>query len=192
MTGETRKPDIVWLEGLLTLFEAKFPHEPNDPRRMGFDVGRQIVGLYITEMLLKYALEGTGRRHGNHHNLHELFRNLPRQQRKEVERKYEAILNSQFDWAWDVAESVDSLLRYCGENAITDTRYYWEPGRQHLAEHASILFSPRLLYPLVYALFIALHGYPTQPIVKRYNTIFRSLEESLKEDQMILDREKEG
>ena len=189
MSDDAKKPDIIWMEGLLTLYEAAFPHGESDPRSMGFNLGKQVVGLYIAEMLLKYALEGTGRTHGDHHNLHELFRNLPRQQRKAVERKYKELLNSVFEWAWDVAESADSLLRYLGNNAITDTRYFWEGGRNHLAEHASILISPRMLYPLIYALFIALHEYPSKPIVKRYDTIFHSLEESLRTDQKTLDRE---
>ena len=64
------------MEGLLSLFEAEFPHGDGDPRSIGFNVGKQVVGLYIVEMLLKYALEGTGRTHGSHHNLHELFRNI--------------------------------------------------------------------------------------------------------------------
>ena len=170
------------MEGLLSIFEAEFPHGEGDPRSIGFNVGKQVVGLYIVEMLLKYALEGTGRTHGSHHNLHELFRNLPRQQRKAVERKYKELLNSTSEWAWDVAESADSLLRYLGNNAITDTRYFWEEGRNHLAEHASILISPRMLYPLVYGMFISLHGYPSKPIVKRYDTTFQSLEESLRKD----------
>ena len=50
----------------------------NDPRRMGFGVGQQIVGLYLTEMLLKYALDNSGVSHGHRHNLHDLFRKLSR------------------------------------------------------------------------------------------------------------------
>ena len=182
MTGKDRKPHIVWMEGLLTLFDARFPHDANDPRMMGFGVGQQIVGLYIIEMLLKYALDDSGSLHGQNHNLHELFRNLPRPRRRAVERKYREILNSQAAWAWDVTETADSLLCYLGTNAITDTRYFWEPGRNHLGEHASILFAPKMLHPLIYALFIVLHGYPSKPIVKRYDTTFQSLAESLKQD----------
>ncbi len=183
MTDRHRKPVIVWMEGLLTLFDASFPHDVNDPRKMGFEVGRQIIGLYIIEMLLKYALDDSGASHGQHHNLHELFRNLSRPRRRAVQRKYTEILNSEADWAWDVAETVDLLLHYLGENAITDTRYFWEPGRHHAAEHASILFAPGMLRPLIYALFIVLHNYPSKRIVKRYDTTFQSLAESLREDQ---------
>ena len=100
-----------------------------------------------------------------------------------VERKYTKILNSEADWAWDVAETADSLLRYLGQNAITDTRYFWEPDRTHASEHASILVAPRMLCPLIYALFIVLHNYPSKPIVKRHDTTFRSLAESFKQNE---------
>ena len=183
MMDNEKKPDIIWMEGLLTLFEAPFSHDGDDPRWMGFAVGQQIVGLYIVEMLLKYGLDNCGSSHGQHHNLQELFRNLPRPQRRAVQRKYSEILNSEVAQAWDVVETVDSLLDYLGENAITDTRYFWEPDRNHVGEHASILFAPKILRPLIYALFIVLHNYPSKPIVRRHDTIFQSLEESFRRDQ---------
>ena len=156
---------------------------------MGFVVGRQIIGLYIIELLLKYALDNAGTSHGHHHNLHELFRSLSRPRRRAVERKYTELLNSEFDRAWDVAKTADSHLRYLGTNAITDTRYYWEPNRGHLGEHASILFAPGMLRPLLYSLFIVLHNYPSKPIVKRYDTVFDSLADSLRKDQERLQAE---
>ena len=134
-------------------------------------------------MLLKYALDHSGASHGQHHNLHELFRNLSRQRRRAVERQYTKILNSTMASAFDVAETVDSLLRYWGQDAITDTRYFWEPSRTHISEQASILFAPDMISPLIYALFIALHNYPSKPSKKRYDTTFQSLAESF-------DREK--
>ena len=155
---------------------------------MGFFVGQQIIGLYIIEMLLKYALDA-GAPHGQHHNLHELFRNLSRPRRRAVERKYTEILNSEVESEWDIAKTAESLLQYLGENAITDTRYFWEPDRNHVGKHASILFAPRMLRPLVYALFVVLHNYPSKPIVKRYDTTFRSLAESFEQDdQRTQDR----
>ena len=105
--------------------------------------------------------------HGQHHNLHDLFRKLSRPRRRTVERKYTKILNNEWPWAWDVAETVDSLLTYLGRNAITDTRYFWEPGRNHVGEASSILLAPRMLDPLIYALFTVLHNYPSKPIRKR-------------------------
>ena len=188
MKGMDRKPHIFWLEGLLTKFNAPFPYDDaDDPRRFGFSVGQQIVGLYLAEMLLKYALDHSGASHGQHHNLHELFRNLSRQRRRAVERQYTKILNSTMASALDVAETVESLLRYLGQNAITDTRYFWEPDRSHVGEHASILFAPELISPLIYALFIVLHNYPSKPSKKRYDTTFQSLAESL-EGSSDIDR----
>ena len=180
-----KKPNITWMEGLLTLFNAQFPHGPNDPRWRGFSLGRQIIGSYIAEMLIKYALEDSGRTYGPHHNLYELFRNLPRPLRCEVERTYTAILNSLMESAWDIAKSVESLLQYLGPNPIKDTRYFWEPNRNHvhIFEHTSILIMPETIHCLIYALFIALHNYPNKPIVKRYNTVFMSLAEALERDQ---------
>ena len=40
-----------------------------------------------------------------------------------------------------------------------------------------------MLRPLIYAIFIVLHNYPSKPIKKRYDTTFPSLAESLKQDQ---------
>ena len=176
-TGKGMKLDVVWLEGVLDFFNTPFPHDPDDPRRLGFNVGLQIVGLYLTEMLLKYALEHAGVSYDQHHNLHRLFIDLPESHRGAVEQKYTEILNSATDWTWDVAETVDSLLTYLGLDAITDTRYFWEPGRTHVGDR-SILFAPRMLHTLIYALFIVLHNYPSKPIEKRHDTTFRSLAES--------------
>ena len=186
----SKKPDIVWMEGLLSLFDAPFPHGPDDPRGLGFNVGRQIVGLYVVEMLLKCALDDCGVPHGKNHKLHKLFRNLSPDNRRAVERKYIEVLNSRAEWVWDVAKSADSLLEYLGKDAITDTRYFWEPGRNHVVDHASILIMPDTIYCLLYALFIVLHAYPSEPIVKRYDTKFSSLAESLEQDQQHIQRQK--
>ena len=48
------KPPVVWLEGTLDYFNAPFPHGQDDPRRNGFAIGAQIIGLYLAEMLLQY------------------------------------------------------------------------------------------------------------------------------------------
>ena len=184
LVGKNMKPDVVWLEGVLDCFNASFPYaDANDPRRTGFIVGQQIVGLYLAEMLLKYALDHFRVSYDLHHNLHRLFIDLPESHRGAVERKYTEILNSTTALAWDVAETVDSLLCYLGENAITDTRYFWEPSRSHISEQASILFAPELINPLIYALFIVLHNYPSEPIKKRYDTTFQSLAESFDREE---------
>ena len=74
-------------------------------------------------------------------------------------------------------------MRYLGDNPITDTRYYRESGRTHVAEHASILFAPKMLRPLVYALAIVFFDYPYASFVKRFDTTFHSLAELLERDR---------
>ena len=54
------KPPVVWLEGLLDYFNAPVPHGPKDRRRIGFGIGRQIIGLYLIEMLRYRFLTATG------------------------------------------------------------------------------------------------------------------------------------
>ena len=181
--GVIKKPHITWMEGLLSLFDAKFPHGKDDPRGSGFAVGKQILGLYIIEMLLKYALDDCGIPHGHRHHLHVLFMLIPEEKRLAVKQKYIELLHSEVESTWDVERSVDALLQYLGEDPITDTRYFWEPGRSHLVEHASIIMMPDTIRRLIFALFIALHNYPTKPITKRYDTTFESLDWSLKNER---------
>ena len=178
-----KKPSISWIEGLVDYFRTKCPYGANDPRRLGYAVGKQIIGLYITELLLQYALDNSGKTYKHDHNLHALFMKLPRQQRRAVERKYKKLLNSNTKHTFDVFMTAEAFLKYLGKNAITATRYFWQPtpGR-YLADHASILFTPRDLYNLIYALFIELHNYPSKPIPKRYETTYASLDNSLKKD----------
>ena len=95
--------------------------------------------------LLKKPLDNSDVSHGQHHNLPCLFTDLPESHRVAVEQKATKILNSEWPWAWDVAETVDSLLTYLGRNAITDTRYFWESSRSHVGEEALILFAARML-----------------------------------------------
>ena len=161
--GKGMKLNVVWLEGVLDFFNAPFPYDDrNRPRRTGFNVGQQTVGLYLTEMLLKYALDHSGVSYEQHHNLRRLFTDLSESHRGAVEQKYTEILNSEAELEWDIAETVDSILLYLGKNAITDTRYFWEPDLNHVGEAASILFAPDMLRRLIYAIFIVLHNYPTK------------------------------
>ena len=179
--NSNRKPDIFWLEGLLDYFNAPFPHEPKDPRELGFVVGKQVIGLYLAELLLKYALDKSNRPHGRKHDLYNLFRNLPRTYRQRVEKKYSELLFHSVDETWDFAKSVESLLQYLGDNAITDTRYFWEQSRSRLGPE-SIMFSTQILYQLIYALFIVLHKYPQGgSLEKRFETRFLSFQDSIKE-----------
>ena len=87
------KPSVVWLEGILDYFNTLFPHESEDPRRIGFDIGRQIAGLYLTEMLLKHALDDLNQPYDHIHSLRDLFSALPESHRSAAERKYSEILS---------------------------------------------------------------------------------------------------
>ena len=62
------KPPLVWLEGILDYFNAPIPDGQDDPRRLGFNIGAQIVGLYLAEMLLQYKLDDLAIEYEHDHN----------------------------------------------------------------------------------------------------------------------------
>ena len=168
--------NAVWLEGLLDYFNTSFPFENDDPRRIGFTVGNQIIGLHLIELLLKYKLDELGIEYEYDHNLVLLYSKIPDGLRVDSEQKYQEILTSFAREAWEFTRSIENLLQYYGPNAITDSRYFWEPP-EHREGPMSIIFSGSTLYPLVYALFITLHDYPEDgKPVKKYDTNFIPLE----------------
>ena len=165
--GKRITPSIFWLEGVLNYFNVPFPRESDDPRSLGFQVGQRIVGLYLVEMLLKYALDDMDRAFGSNHNLYSLYKKLPRPRRRAVSRVYDKILHNRVSSTWNYAQSAEILLEYSGDDALTDTRYFWERKR------SSIPLSPSPLMPLIYALFIELHDYPQRgPMTRRHETAF--------------------
>ena len=168
---------VVWLEGLLDYFSVSFPRESKDRGRIGYTVGQQIIGLYLIEMLLKYALDRAGKPYDSFHNLSALFRELPETRRTEVESKYRELLVDGVASTWDFARSVESFFTYLGNDPLTDSRYFWDRGRSY---GGSILFTVNNLRLLIYALFIALHSYPEgSPLERRYDTKLISFEASL-------------
>lgn len=177
MAKEKEKlPQISWIEGLLTLFKAEFPYDENDGRKLGFAVGRQVIGLYFIELLILYALEESKVKYKANHDLKYLYGLLPIHKKRKVEKKYSELLNNTFETTWDIARSVESFLEYLGKNPITDSRYFWK--RPHNV-HRSVLFLPQNLETLIWAFLIALHHYPQSgPIERRYQTKFESLQES--------------
>ena len=179
------KPTVYWLEGLLVYFEVPFPHGPKNPRSLGFQVGQRMVGLYLVEMLLKYAADDLGRQFGSNHNLFSLFKKLPRPRRRAVARTYGEVLYNRVSSTWDYAQSLESLLDYLGDDPLTETRYFWE-----FSGGKPITLSPAPLMPLVYALFLELHGYPQEgPIQRRHQTIFLPFEGSLKKNANVKRRQ---
>ena len=176
------RPNSFWLASLLEYFNVRFPHESGDPRTFGFQVGQRMIGLYLSEILLKYALDDLNREFNRSHNLYALFKRLPHPRRRAVAKKYDEILHNRVSSTWDYARSVESLLQYLGDNPLTDIRYFWEVRRE------IIPLSPRPLMPLVYALFIELHGYPQNgPLKKWYEPVFLPLEDSLRNSVTLAD-----
>ena len=174
------KPPVVWLEGVLDYFNAPFPHGQDDPRRVGFAIGAQIIGLYLAEMLLQYKLDDLAIEYEHDHNLQALFSALPESCRHDVGSKYEQLLAHGVEQAWDFERTVGSFLTFLGDDPITDSRYFWE--REHGPNRSIVFLTPRLR-DLIYALFIALHQYPEgAPLEKRYETKFSSFEDSLDDE----------
>ena len=161
-----------WIEGLLDYFNMECPSTWPEHLRFGFAVGRQVTGLYIIEVLLKYTREGRKRPYRQDHNLRKLLQGLPPRDRKKIEKKYKLILRSNTQEALDIEKSVSALLSYLGSNPITSTRYFWE--RSHDNDSAmSILVAPHMLRRVIYAILIPLHGYPQQGGLRaRFSTTF--------------------
>ena len=184
-----RKPPITWHEGLLDYFDAEIDMGPNRRNYIGHAVGRQFIGLFVIELVLKYALDGSDSPYDRTHNLHELYLRLPRRSRQAAEDKYAQILADEVPETWDVAHTVESFLKYLGKDPTTDTRYFWE--RQH-SYGRSIVFQLTNVRNVMYALFIALHSYPEgHEYENRYQTKFISLEDSFKERDRRLQEEKQ-
>ncbi len=165
---------LYYLDGLALYAEAECPEDAQLPAvRMGWGIGRQIISQYVVEMLLQARLALLGTRRTETHNLSHLYRMLPETDRDAVEDTYKWILNAEVEWTWDVYETVFSFLNFLGANPITKTRYPWQQ------KHEGTLYSPSSYRALVYALFIALHGYPVRDALqKRFDTEFRSFKES--------------
>ena len=153
--GKIIKLDKHWLGGLLCYFNVRVPYGADDPRFLGFGVGRRIIGLYLVEVLLKYGIDDTDRQFSHSHNLASLFNRLPPSIRQAVERKYDEVLPQYTTETWDYCRSLKSLLHYLGCYPIVSTRYWWE---DHDGPVASLSADP--LKPLIYAILVELHGYP--------------------------------
>ena len=124
--GPTNKPPVVWLEGVLDYFNAPFPYGPEDPRALGFGIGRQIIGLYLIESLLKYALDVAQTSYDRGRSFKGLFSALPEQDRRDVEGKYHQLLADGVAEIWDFGGSVASFFDYLGDDPMNDSRYFWE------------------------------------------------------------------
>ena len=120
-------------------------------------MGQRMVGLYLVEMILKYALDNSDRTFSRNHNLYGLFRRLPRPSKLSAEKEYANLMPKSPLRNARVQGDLAQYLKGLGEDPITDLRYFWE-GRR-----ANISLSPRSRIPVVFALLTALHEYPPQP-----------------------------
>ena len=175
---------VRYLEGLADYSQEKPRYGKNDPRELGWVIGRQIVSLYLVEMLLRVALERLGiTKDTGTHNLAHLFRKLPQDRRNHVEKTYKLILNSEVQWTWDIHSTVESFLNFLGKSPIAKTRYPWQQ------QHEGVLYSPNSFRPLIYALYIGLHNYPYAKgfLDKRFDTHFKSFRDSRKNERFDRD-----
>jgi len=173
-----KRPPITNFEGVCDYFNTEPTYEdPNDPRRLGFTIGRQVIGLYLLEILLKYAHSHPP--HG--HNLAHLFASLPKLKRQEVEDKYQELLANGVEETWDFARTAESFFDYLGKNPITETRYFWENQYQR-PDDEPLLIGVGILGVLIWSVFIALHNYPeSAPSKQLYKTRFISLKQSIRQ-----------
>ena len=114
------------LQGLFTLFVAPYPNPTNsdDTERLGIHQGREIIGVFIVEIILKCLLADAGVEHNHRtHKLRELFGKLPDGYKMKIEQEYRNVINGYNVNAWSVEQFLNSLA----EDPITQTRYFWEP-----------------------------------------------------------------
>ena len=79
---------LYYMEGLADYSQVSSPYESveKDHRTLGWNIGRQLVALYLVEMLLRIDFERRGITSGTAtHNLASLFRQLP--ERKPEKRR---------------------------------------------------------------------------------------------------------
>ena len=188
-----RVPLAPVFEGVLTYLDRPCPLEEGDPRGFGWVLSQQILLLYLAEALIKSYLDSGKMKFNSNHNLLNLYERIPELVRSKIERKYASLVRARLEWTWEEARTVKQLLQYLGVNAITDTRYFWEPSphRPRYVEGASIMMLPECLRNLVGALFVVLHNYPEGTVVERYDTTFVSLKDSVKADVRGLEDRKD-
>ena len=169
--------------GLRFYFGAQSPRTQEDPRQLGFAVGSQIVGLYLAEISVTYALDECSIGYEEDHNLERLYLLLPEREKECLRASYQKILHSERGHAWDFQRSLDELLRFLDEDPFTVSRYFWDGT---VNERDGVLFSPRMLTPLIDSVLSDLHGFEARPKDNRFiERDFESFEESRKRRQTV-------
>ena len=120
---------LYFSEGMLDYCQAPCPFgDPNDVRRVGWNMGRQIICQHVVELALKSELARHQRAVPKHHDLGAIFKALPRRRRKKAEDIYQQVLKFRVQWTWDVFRTIKSFLDFLGERPTVETRYYFEEG----------------------------------------------------------------
>lgn len=110
-------------EGLLDYCQAAFDYDdPNDRRRLGWNLGRQIIAQHVVELALKVELAKYRQAVPKNHDFRYLFNALPARRRKKAESTYQTILRCKVKETWDVFRTVESFLEFLGDNPP------WKPG----------------------------------------------------------------
>ena len=182
-----RDPNLVYnVSGLLDYSLVQYPRSNVDRRIFGWNLGRQLIAQYLVEILLKCAY---AKHHDDDfphtHHLAYLFRKLPAAERRATEIQYRKLINSKVEWTWDIFKTAKSFLAFLGRNPITETRYYWD--KRSSSNTLGVRGFQGLMAPeehglLTAALYIALHGYPSPPLIQRYVTRYRSIKRALKNE----------
>ena len=171
------KPDKEWLVGLRIYFAKRSGAAKGSGRGLGFAIGRQIIGLYLAEIALKYALDERDIDYQDSHDIEMLYLHLPEEERTNLRRGYTKILHSESGHAWDFQRSIDELIRHLAEDPFTVTRYYWDRPPE---DGDVVLFHPERLIPLVDAILSELHGIELAPRKEAYfERDFQSFQASL-------------
>ncbi len=164
------------MEGLFVFSHVMFPEKavrvllegrPNAEMLVrkfvfGFYMAKIIVGLYTIEIMLKYAHQEIDKRGEKEirsrrgHDIVKLFRDLPKQERRNIEIKYEERAEEILrEGRAKEVMSLRSLIRLLKGHPITDMRYFWErpKGERLLQYHGDMeAFS--------YGIAIGACGYP--------------------------------
>lgn len=173
---------LVQHEGMMDYCQAKSPYTKEDPRSLGWNLGRQMICQHLIEVALKGELAKHQRSVPRHHDLETMYSGLPKRRRMRVEKLYRQLLESRFQETWDVFETIESSLHFMGRRPTVETRYYWEEDSRSNTlgvGYFGMFVSIENYVNIMYALMIAFHNYPTEEIAKRYDTRFKSLKGSV-------------
>ena len=165
--------DIDVLFGMIALIETPLEENHEPRQRMGMIIGRQIISLYIVEILLKKTHKINNVIYEQNHNIKELFEKLPPKLQEEIRITYIKLMKSHLKYTIEFCQSVDSLVDYLSKNDITDIRYSWNVDKKKKEGSFFTLLDDMM--NLTYAILIVLYSYDYGPIEERYDTKILSL-----------------